>query len=418
MQTQDFEARRAALMDWLLTDGRRAATIAGLIEELARRLTEEGLPLWRLFFALPILHPLVRVLSMVWRDDREEIKIIRNEHGAELLPGYLNSPITVIVDQGADALRFRIEKMETPFPHPVLEDLRADGGTDYVAMALRFGDDRSGVVSMSTRRPGGFSAAELTLINAVRPALVAALETMILKKLATTVLETYVGRRTGERVLSGEIRRGSLEQTPAVMWYCDLRGFTPLSDRLPPADLIALLNGYFEIMGGAVEEHGGEILKFIGDALLAVFTFPPPCEADACTYEERARAACSAALAAARQAVRDIETRNAERRAWGEPALRCGIALHLGEALYGNIGAPTRLDFTVIGPAVNLTTRIEGLCKRLDRTVLASGDFARTLDIEWEMLGAHAVKGLVEPVAVFGLPEESAQERNAEQSAA
>lgn len=426
----DPGARHAALLDWLLKEGRRAPAVAALTGELADRLTAEGLPLWRLFFSLPVLHPLVRVLTVVWRDDRSEVEAVRRAHGTELEPGYLNSPIAAIVDHGADALRFRLEKIEPPYPHPVLDDLQAEGCTDYVAMALRFGGDRSGVVSLSTRRPGGFSTDDLALIDGVRPALVAALETMILKKLATTVLETYVGRRTGERVLSGEIRRGSLEITPAVLWYCDLRGFTPLSDRLPPAELIALLNGYFEIMGGAVEDHGGEILKFIGDALLAVFPLADGRDDAPDERDAAALAACTAALAAARRAVRDIDARNAERLAWGEPALHCGIALHLGEALYGNIGAPTRLDFTVIGPAVNLTNRIEGLCKRLDRTVLASGDFARALPVEWEPLGAHDVKGLVRPVEVFGLPEESpaararatearnAEARNAERRAA
>lgn len=175
-----------------------------------------------------------------------------------------------------------------------------------------------------------------------------------------------------------------------------MRGFTALSDRLAPADLIALLNGYFEIIGGAVEAHGGEVLKFIGDAALAVFP----------VAEDGADVAmvCAAALAASRRAVEGIDARNAERSGWGEPILRCGVALHLGEVLYGNIGAPSRLDFTVIGPAVNLVTRIEGLCKRLDRVILTSEDFATASMEPLFSVGWHPVKGLLKPVQVFGLP--------------
>jgi adenylate cyclase len=394
--------RKAAVIDWLLTEGRRAESAARLADAFAERLTAEGLPLWRLFFGLPVLHPLVRFLSVYWRDDRDGVDIVRREHGTEQQPGYLSSPIAAILDQDADALRFRIERLEAPLPHPILDELRAEGGSDYVIMALHFGAGRNGVVSLATKRPGGFSTCDLALADGVRDALAAVLESLILKKLAATVVETYVGSRAGERVLSGEIRRGSLETVSAVLWYCDLRGFTGLSDRLAPPDLIALLNGYFEIIGGAVEAHGGEVLKFIGDAVLAIFPFPA---GGGDPQGGSAAAACTVALAAARQAVRDMAARNVERSAWGEPILRCGIALHLGEVLYGNIGAPTRLDFTVIGQAVNLVTRIEGLCKRLDRTVLTSDAFAASAEEPLLSLGWHPVRGLLKPVEVYGLAD-------------
>ncbi|HRQ80679.1 MAG TPA: adenylate/guanylate cyclase domain-containing protein, partial [Azospirillaceae bacterium] len=269
------DERRAALIEWLLTEGRRASTVTELMEGLAARLIADGLPLWRMFFGLPVLHPLVRFLNVYWRADEGEVRIVRRAHGSERDQRYIGSPVAAILDQDADALRFRIERMEGDLPHQVLEELRADGGTDYVIMALRFDAARVGVTSMATRRAGGFSAADLALVDGVRHALTAVLERLILMKLAATVVETYVGARAGARVLSGEIRRGSLETVRAVLWYCDLRGFTALSDRLAPADLIALLNGYFEIIGGAVEAHGGEVLKFIGDAALAVFPVAP-----------------------------------------------------------------------------------------------------------------------------------------------
>lgn len=396
--------RRAALIDWLLTEGRRASTVTELVEGLAARLIADGVPLWRMFFGLPVLHPLVRFLNVYWRADKGEVRIVRRAHGSERDQRYIGSPVAAILDHDADALRFRIERMEGDLPHQVLEELRAEGGTDYVIMALRFDGTRVGVTSMATRRAGGFTAADLALVDGVRGALTAVLERLILMKLAATVVETYVGARAGARVLSGEIRRGSLETMRAVLWYCDLRGFTALSDRLAPADLIALLNGYFEIIGGAVEAHGGEVLKFIGDAVLAVFPVAEDGGEEGGEEGGAVAAVCAAALAASRRAVAGIDARNAERSGWGEPVLRCGVAVHLGEVLYGNIGAPSRLDFTVIGPAVNLVTRIEGLCKRLDRYVLTSEAFAEASSEPLLSVGWHPVKGLLKPVQVFGLP--------------
>jgi adenylate cyclase len=221
------------------------------------------------------------------------------------------------------------------------------------------------------------------------------LELMVLKRLAVNVLDTYVGRDAGARILNGDIRRGTGETLRAVLWYCDLRGFTPLADRLPLEDLIGLLNGYFEIMGGAVQARGGEILKFIGDAMLAIFPLPDGTDADA---------RCRDALNAAEDAMRQMELRNRERRAWGQPILQAGIALHIGDVMYGNIGAPDRLDFTVIGPAVNLVTRIEGLCRELGRSVLTSAAVAGTCGDRLVPVGHHPVKGLREPVPVFALP--------------
>ncbi len=184
----------------------------------------------------------------------------------------------------------------------------------------------------------------------------------------------------------------------AVLWYCDLRGFTSLADRLPLADLIGLLNGYFEIMGGAVQARGGEILKFIGDAMLAIFPL-----ADGEEGEAHVRTKVNDALDAAADAIKEMELRNRELQAWGLPVLKAGIALHVGDVMYGNIGAPDRLDFTVIGPAVNLVSRIQGLSSELMRPVLTSEAFAAQCAERLVSEGHHPVKGLKEPIQVFGL---------------
>lgn len=387
---------RLALLDWILGDARMLPSIPSLLDAFARRLETAGVPLARMTLGLRLLHPQIRFKSYYWRRAEEAVEIVQRGHDTESSPEYLASPIAAILDQGAEALRFRIENMAPPWPYPIIGELHQQAATDYVIMAVTFSNGRRNMASFATDRPGGFSTADLALIDGVMPAFVTVVETMALRFLATTVLDTYVGRRTGARILSGEIRRGSGADLRAVLWYCDLRGFTRLADKLPREELIALLNNYFEAMGGAVEGQDGEILKFIGDALLAVFPV-----ADGTDGAEEA--AARRALAAAEAALGAMHTLNVERAAWGQPILRCGIALHVGDVMYGNIGAPDRLDFTVIGPAVNLLSRIEGLCTRLDRPVLTSAALAALCPDRLSSLGWHPVKGLKEPVEVYGL---------------
>nr|WP_209767979.1 adenylate/guanylate cyclase domain-containing protein [Azospirillum rugosum] len=387
--------RAQAVSDWLLREGRHADSIQQLMNRFCHRLMDAGVPLLRVVCALPLLHPQIRTIAFFWRRNAENVEVATRAHGTETSTEYLTSPFATLIEDGADGLRYRLEQMEPPWPYPVFADLREQGATDYVAMTVLFAGGRRNVLSFTTDRPGGFSTADLALVDAVLPALGAVLETLALRRLAATVLDTYVGRQSGTRILSGDIRRGTGANVRAVLWYCDLRGFTPLADRLPREELIALLNDYFEIMGGSVEQHGGEILKFIGDAMLAIF----PLE----DGDHSGAAACTKALDAAEDALKAMNSRNAERAAWGQPTLRCGIALHLGDVMYGNIGSANRLDFTVIGPAVNLVSRIEGLCNRLDRTILTSAEIAATCGDRLVSVGWHPVKGLSDPIEVYGL---------------
>lgn len=386
---------RQAIIDWLLREGRYAAGIHELLDRFCHRLMAGGLPLWRAVCGVQLLHPQIRSVTFFWRRGVESVEVVRRAHGSEASAEYLTSPFATLLEDQADGMRYRLEQMEAPWPYPVLGELREQGATDYVAMALLFGTGRRNVMSFSSDRPGGFSTADLALVDALMPAMGAVLETLALRRLASIVLDTYVGRRSGERILSGDIRRGTGANVRAVLWYCDLRGFTSLADRLPREELIALLNGYFEVMGGAVEARGGEILKFIGDAMLAIF---PLDETDETGVE-----VCNKALDAAEDALSQMATLNAERAAWGQPILRCGIALHIGDVMYGNIGAADRLDFTVIGPTVNLVNRIEGLCKRLDREVLTSAAIADLCGARLVSAGWHPVKGLRDPIEVYGL---------------
>jgi len=389
---------RAAVVDWLMTEGRLLPTTEALMEAFCRRLAAEGVPLWRCSLQLRMLHPLFFGVSFFWWRERAGVEVVERAHGGESDPAYLKSPVAAIALEGVEGIHHRLETSGGPFPYAILQELKAQGGTDYAAMPIRFASGRRNVVTFASNVPGGFSTEALALIDGVLPALGSVLETQALRRLSTNLLNTYVGPLTGARILSGEIRRGVGVTLRAVLFYCDLRGFTALADRLPIDELIGLLNGYYEIMGGAVQARGGEILKFVGDAMLAIF----PLAHHGGDAEWKEAAACRLALAAADDAVAEMGRLNAERRAWGQPTLRAGIALHVGDVMYGNIGAPNRLDFTVIGPAVNLVNRLEGLCTRMDRTILTSAELARACPQELVSLGFQPVKGLSEPVEVFG----------------
>ena len=272
----------------------------------------------------------------------------------------------------------------------ILDDLRRDGFTDYIVHAVPFADGSHKALSLATRRAGGFTDDEIALFAAMIPAVAFNLEVQALRRTARTLLDTYVGRQSGGRVLEGQIQRGSGETIRAVIWLCDLRGFTNLSEQLPRDELIDLLNSYFGPMCDAVAKEGGEVLKFIGDAMLAIF----PIGADAVTT-------CRAALSAAEQAQDALAQENARRERASRPRIDYGLALHVGDVMYGNIGSDTRLDFTVIGPAVNLTARIESMCRQFGRQLLLSADFVAAGRIAAQSLGAHALKGVGADQEIF-----------------
>ena len=252
----------------------------------------------------------------------------------------------------------------------MLEDLRRRGMTDYVAMVNRFGAD--GAIGMmdctfsswSTDRPGGFEDADLAALEFLVPCLALAIKSASIARITETLVETYLGRDAGHRVLSGHIERGVAEKISAVLWFSDLQGFTRITDTAPPTQIIPLLNDYADAVVSAIRGQGGEVLKFMGDGILAIF--------DAAAAAD----ACRQALDAADDAVRHVAALNQRRRAEGLPVTRFYLGLHVGEVFYGNIGSFDRLDFTVVGPAVNETSRIAAMCRSLDQHVLLSPAFA------------------------------------------
>jgi adenylate cyclase len=373
---------------WLMSDARKFADPNEFLEAFAGELRRDGVDVSRITTGVPILHPQIFSFSGLWelgKGTRERLY----RAGQELSQAILNSPIRTAYEGGGPV---RCDPTAPPAPgeFAILKDLRHDGYTDYVVHAVPFADGSFKALSLATRRRGGFAAEELGLFESMIPALAFNLEVQALRRTARTLLDTYVGQQSGGRVLDGQIQRGSGQTISAVIWLCDLRGFTSLSEKLPRDTLIDLLNGYFGPMCDAVLSHGGEVLKFIGDAMLAIFPIG-----------EDGVATCARALAAARRAQPVLAEDNRRREAAGLPRIDYGLALHVGDVIYGNIGSDTRLDFTVIGPAVNLTARIEALCRELGRQLLLSADFVRMGEIAAQSLGRFSLKGVGADQEIF-----------------
>ncbi len=299
-------------------------------------------------------------------------------------------------------MRRRLEEGPDQRDFPALAEFFAAGATDYFAQLFIYGKegDRSqgtGIVySFATDQRGGFHDDDATLIEATLPALSLAMKAHAAHVIASGLLATYLGEDAGRRVHAGAVRRGSVEKLSAVLWYADIRGFTPLSDAASGPAVVDLLNYVFEVLTSAIRPRGGQVLKFIGDGMLATFS-----------YEEANRAeTCRRALDAAAEAMQKLEAMNAARAAAGALVASVDLALHVGEVLYGNVGATDRLDFTVIGPAINEVARIEALCEPLDRAVLVSAEFAGAATdcrSRLEPLGRHALRGVREPKEIFAL---------------
>jgi adenylate cyclase len=304
-------------------------------------------------------------------------------HGVQNTDLFLKSPVKSIYE-GGPSMRRRIDVADDKLDFPILHDLKAQGYRDYTIRPIRFSRGRSMAISFATRRADGFSDADVAAFEAVLPTFGVVLELLETQRTAQLLLETYIGPVAGENVLEGSIRRGDGAMIHAVVWYSDMRDFTGLSETHPLDEVLATLNAYFDAVCSAVVGHGGEILKFVGDGVLAIFPI-----AD---REAAARHAAEAAVAAAREALEAVGTRCDQ---------RFGIALHVGDVLYGNVGARDRLDFTVIGPAVNLATRLEPLSRDRTPPVVISAEFLACWGGKARSLGEIELKGIPRPHAAY-----------------
>jgi adenylate cyclase len=374
--------------EWL-DDGARSAREPGdMLGQLCRRLVASSVSLYRVGVFVRTLHPNVAGRAFFWRDDREEVEVDSADHHWFGSEDHLKSPIHAVWSTDRETRR-RLADPACPMDYPVLTDLRAEGATDYLAVPLRFLNGEVHVASFATRRPGGFTDAELDALHEVLPPFTRVAEIYAHMRKARTILDAYLGPNAGEKVLSGRIKRGDAEDIDAVIWFCDLRDSTRLADSMSRREFLALLNDYFECVLGPVLERQGEVLRFIGDAALAIFP-----------VDGRPAEACGKALAAAQEALARMEKLNQSRTR----PLRFGIGLHLGELTYGNIGTPSRIEFTVVGAAANEAARIESLCKHLDVDLLVSQRVAHALAAPWKSLGSHTLPGVGDKMELFTLP--------------
>ena len=381
----------APVIDWMMHKGRHLQTREEVVGGICERVRDAGLPIDRVAFFLWMLHPQYAGVALFW--DGAKVTMNLGEHGFQAREVYTNSPAARIAE-GERVIRRRLEDPGCALDFPVLRELREQGMTDYVMAEVVFGSGVRNSVSLTTKRAGGFSDHDIAEVQRLLHPFALIMENFNNRDLARTLLETYLGRISGSRVLDGQIKRGDGEELDAVIWFSDLRDSTPLSRSLGERRFLELLNDYFEATAGAVLEHGGEVLRFIGDASLAVFP----------TSREAPRAACTRAVAAARAARDRARESNAKRRQAGLPPFACGIGLHLGRVLYGNIGTPNRLEFSVIGAAANEAARIEALCKETGRDIVLSGTVAAQLGESWPSLGKFELRGVTQPMEVFALP--------------
>jgi adenylate cyclase len=380
-----------AIVDWLAGPADHVPTLAREFDEFAWRMLAAGFPLLRATLQLRTLHPQYLGANFVWwrTTGRTMLRLITHE--VQDLYGHEDNPVRR-VQVGGETVRRRIDVADDALDFPILRDLKAEGATDYFALPLKSSFGTNHMVTYVTDRTGGFTAREIADLTRVSQRLALLADLRSQRRIASNILDAYLGPKTGPKVLAGQIRRGTGEEITAVLWSSDLRGFTALSDRLPGAQMIALLNALFDAQATAIAGHGGEILKFIGDGLLAIF----PIE-----HADKAATAARCALDAAVQAVAAARGLMHDPSLVDEPPLEIVVALHVGTAIYGNIGAADRLDFTVIGPAVNLVSRIEAVAKALDQPIVVSDDFARAYGGPLQPLGRHELRGLATPHDLF-----------------
>lgn len=400
-----------SLTDWLAHAGLRNMPLEEIVDGLGRRLNEAGLPVERMFVGMNTLHPMVRARSLIWDRAAPEITHFEFSHAGIDVPTVRESPFEPMLREGVNEQRRDLTDPAMVRGVPVFEELHAAGMTEWLGRIFPMGElvpqvgwtveaehaERLALVcSLTTGRPGGYTEADMAVLKQVLPVFAVAVKAMTMRALGQGLLAAYLGDDPAARVFAGTVQRGEVQGVEAVLFYTDLRGFTAIADTTPGKELIALLDECFECMAAPVARHGGEVLKFMGDGLLAAFAVRPAGRAEV----------CAAALDAATEALALIEALNGRRRAAGQQTAGLDLSLHIGTVQYGNVGTAARLDFTVIGPAVNEASRIEKLCEPLGQSLLVSQAFAEAATQSRERLvslGRHKLRGVREETKLFGL---------------
>ena len=391
---------------WLILAGLEGSGEKELVEGFGRRLCDAGMQLARLSVASNILHPVHQGRGIVWRPDGD-IDVSFYEPAAEDMPEseeWLNSPFYRLVVGNDDLLLRNLDDTYLTGEFPMLDEFQAQGISSYMAARIGFGEDgdlgdqRGMVMSVCTRAASGFTGQMIDSLMELFHTFALAYKSMMQVFTGRTLMRTYLGRNAANRVLKGAIRRGSADQVEGVLWYSDLKGFTRIADNVPREQLMPLLNDYAECVAQSIEHQGGEILKFMGDGILAMFPANNP------------ELACENALNAATSAIAASDKLSAERTAKGLPISQLYLGLHRGDVLFGNIGSRERLDFTVIGPAVNELSRIENMCGTLEQRVVISSAFANLSPVSARRLvslGRYALRGVAKPQELFTIDNET-----------
>lgn len=378
-----------ALFDWLVDGAPGAPTPMGVLARIGTDLVQGGVPLERMTAFVRTLHPSVMGRRFLWEPGMAEVASAE-ESWAFLSSEQFKQSVVAQVFEHAQVRRFALPS-EPKLPAELV-GLRDAGFTDYLICPLKFMGGSTHAITFATRAPGGFNEAHLAaLAHVVRP-LSRVAETLALMRTAVNLLNAYVGNDAGERILKGQIQRGDTQTIRCVIWFSDLRGFTSMSGDRSPSEIIGILNEFFECQVPAIEREGGQVLKFIGDGLLAMF---------AVNEKRDARTAGDASIRSTQAAYAALEKLNQLRHSRGEEPLAFGVALHLGEVAYGNIGGASRLDFTAIGPAVNLASRIEGMTGKLGKPVLLSAHLSAAISTPHRSVGAFELKGISGPAELF-----------------
>ncbi|HTE50050.1 MAG TPA: adenylate/guanylate cyclase domain-containing protein [Kofleriaceae bacterium] len=385
------ESRIHPASDWLLRHASRSLGAEGLLERLCLLLREYRIPVSRASLNVHTLHPEIFVRNIVWSLERgtSSETIL---HFDLLLPIYKDSPVAAIY-RGAGPIRRLLTGPGAQLDFPICRDLAASGSTDYLILPLNFSDERRTYVSFCTDAPGGFPEESISALIEIAPYLAVRMELASAYYATSSLLQLYLGRNAARRVLAGNFKRGRGDNIEAAIWYCDLRGFTEVSEHHSPGQVVEVLDSYFECVANAIRDSGGEILKFIGDGVLAIFDFA----------ESDPETACKQAVEAALAALDGVERWNANRTRGDDP-LKMGVALHAGSVLHGNVGSRERLDFTVIGPAVNEVSRLEPLCRTIGVPLVMSHRFVELYsDSDLVGMGRFVLRGVREPQEVFSL---------------
>lgn len=376
--------------EWLNTYDPNDQSPGDLASNFVSGINTLGMDVYRSSLWLPTSHPELWGTQVVWTQE-SGVEVFQRDHLITSTPIYLNTPGEA-VHKSRKPLRWKLTG-DNKLPYSLLNDIKIEGGTDYLIVPFHTDHEREQPwITFTTKRENGFSDKNIkTLIELCAPLSWKA--RVIMSEIATrSLLSVYLGDNAAQRVLKGQFKRGTGEKINAIIWFCDLRGFTALGDALNAEDLVHILDQYFECIADPIEKSGGEILKFIGDAILAIFPLNEP-----------PQKACSEALIAARQALENLKNWSSQKTDKDRPVLEAGISLHIGEVLYGNIGGSSRLDFTVIGSAVNEASRVESLCKST-YPLLTTKEFEKYVNKgELVSIGIKELRGVHKKHEIFTL---------------